>query len=185
MPVMGEKEAVMAEDQPNPFAAPPADPPQQQQDPPKSDPPPKDDPDDDTPANVDPAVKGVLAKERKAAREALSRATAAEAKLQEIADKDKSEQQRLTDRAEKAERELEKANHAVLRTQVAAEAGLPAKMAARLQGGTKEEMQADAKDLLADIGASSRRDPDQGRGDTNDPATGGGMSGWMRAASSR
>jgi hypothetical protein len=188
MPVMGDKEAVMAEDQPNPFATPAATPAKDAQTPAAAPPatgaaPPADDEANDPP-NADPAVKGVLAKERKAAREANARATAAEAKLQEIADKDKSATELLTRRAETAEREAATANAKVLRSEVAAEAGLTPALAARLQGSTKEELQADAKELQKLLGGgSTSRDPDQGRGDTSDPATGGGMSSWMRSAS--
>ncbi len=170
----------MADDQPNPFASKQNAPNHPADDPKTPDPTPKE-PESDDPPNADPAVKSVLAKERKAARDATARATAAEAKLQEIADKDKGELQRATERAEKAEREAGQATTRALRLEVAADKGLSAALAARLQGSTREELESDATELLKLTGAGTpaRRDPDQGRGDT-DPAKDGGMSAWMR-----
>ncbi|HHV20808.1 MAG TPA: DUF4355 domain-containing protein [Propionibacterium sp.] len=58
--------------------------------------------------------------------------------------------EKATTRAEKAEAELAKAQAAALRAEVAAAKGLPAELAARLTGATREELEADA-DALAKL----------------------------------
>lgn len=68
----------------------------------------------------------------------------------------KTELQKATDRAEKAEQALAAAQAQALRSQVAASVGLPAEMAARLQGSTQAELEADAKTLAGLIGKSTQ-----------------------------
>jgi hypothetical protein len=95
--------------------------------------------------------KAALDKERTARREAERRAKdgdAAMARLKEIEDAQKSEQQKLTERAEKAEREAAEAKVSLMRRDVAADKQLPPAMADRLRGTTREELEADADELL-------------------------------------
>lgn len=68
----------------------------------------------------------------------------------------KTELQKATDRAEKAEQALATAQAQALRSQVAAAAGLPAEMAARLQGATQAELEADAKTLATLVAKPGR-----------------------------
>jgi len=85
--------------------------------------------------------------------EAQAKANADAAKrLAEIEDASKSEQQRLEERATAAEKRLEETEARLLRAEVASDKGLPAALAARLTGTTKEELEADAEQLLALVG---------------------------------
>jgi hypothetical protein len=70
-------------------------------------------------------------------------------RVKEFEDRDKSEQEKLEERAKAAEESARKAEEARLRAEVALDKGLPKALAARLQGATLEEMQADADALLA------------------------------------
>jgi hypothetical protein len=69
-------------------------------------------------------------------------------KLQED---NKSELQKAQDAAANATKELEASKLSQLRAEVAADRGVPASLAKRLQGTTKEEMIADADAVLADL----------------------------------
>ncbi|EHN09414.1 hypothetical protein PAI11_37480 [Patulibacter medicamentivorans] len=69
----------------------------------------------------------------------------AETRLQEIADKDKTDAERATSRAEAAEARAGQ----LLRQNVAHRHGLPDEIADRLQGTTEEELIADAQKLAA------------------------------------
>ena len=103
--------------------------------------------------------------------------TAAE-RLTTLEDSQKTEAQKLTDRAESAERERDEIRTESLRFRIAAEKGLTPKQASRLRGTTEEELTADADDLLADFPSGPRRpngDVGQGPRDTpvvqDDPKT--------------
>lgn len=74
-----------------------------------------------------------------------------------LVESQKTEAQRLQDRADQAERDLAASRVEALRLRVAAEKGLTPKQAARLQGTTEDELNADADDLLAEFGASTKR----------------------------
>lgn len=76
-----------------------------------------------------------------------TRAQEAEAKIKEIADRDKTEHEKAVERAEQAEQRAAEAERRLLRREVADKAGLPASLAARLQGETEEELLEDAKQL--------------------------------------
>lgn len=69
-------------------------------------------------------------------------------RLKELEDKDKSESEKLSERATSAEKRAEEAEARALKAEVAHEKGLTAKQAKRLQGSTREELEADADDLL-------------------------------------
>jgi hypothetical protein len=86
--------------------------------------------------------------------EQQAKANADKAKrLDELEEASKSEQQKLMERAEAAEKAAADAQSRLLRAEVAAQKGLTAQMAARLVGSTKEELEADADELLADLAA--------------------------------
>lgn len=95
-----------------------------------------------------------LAKQNQAKYE--SNADAAK-RLAAIEESQKTEQQRLADRAEQAERRAAEAELRVLRAEVASAKGIPTGLAQRLHGSTREELEADADALLKDIPASPGR----------------------------
>ena len=74
---------------------------------------------------------------------------AAATKLAELEERDKSEQQRLADRAEAAEKRAAELELTTLRQEIGSAKGLTASQARRLYGTTREELEADADDLLA------------------------------------
>lgn len=85
--------------------------------------------------------------------EAQANADAAK-RLAEIEEAQKTETQKLTERAEQAERDRAAAVLESLRFRVAAEKGLTPKQAARLQGTTEDELKADADELLAEFAST-------------------------------
>jgi hypothetical protein len=114
------------------------------------------------------AGKKALDAERREKRAAERRAAELEARLKEFEDRDKTEAQKLAERAEKAEAELATLQAASLRAEVALEKGLTPAQAKRLIGSTREELEADADELLEALGQQSaprapRPDPNQGR----------------------
>lgn len=70
-------------------------------------------------------------------------------KAQELEESQKSEQQKVLERAEAAEKRAAAAETELLRLQVGAAKGLTPAQARRLVGTTAEELEADADDLLA------------------------------------
>ncbi len=77
------------------------------------------------------------------------------AKFDQADEANKSELQKALDRAEKAEKDLTPAQTQVARLEVALEKGLTLTQAKRLVGTTKDELAADADELLADLGGKS------------------------------
>jgi hypothetical protein len=71
------------------------------------------------------------------------------AKFDELDQASKSEQERLTERLAAAEARAAEIEGRALRLEVAAENGLTPAQAKRLVGSTREELEADAKELLA------------------------------------
>lgn len=123
-----------------------------------------------TPDLGDPGKKA-LAEERAAKKAAEKRATDAEARLKKLDEEKLSDQEKATRRAEEAEQRATAAESRALRLEVVTETGLPAAMAGRLQGATKEELLADAeslKSLLAPATATN----DDGAGGTDSPPNG-------------
>lgn len=134
-----------------------------------------------------------LQAERQARREAEQRLKELEPlaqKYREFEDSQKTEVQRLNERLSAAEQRAQKAELTGLRIQVAAAAGLTPEQAARLQGGTREELEADAsalKELFAPAPTSADRpavrtpvaqlQPGATPPDTSGPAD---MNAWMR-----
>ncbi|MFD7996841.1 hypothetical protein [Streptomyces mexicanus] len=121
---------------------------------------------EDVTANLSDAGKKALVEERKARTAAERQARAAQKqledlskRLQEFEDRDKTEAQKLAERATAAEKTAAAAQAELMRYRVAAEKKLPAELAARLQGSTPEEMAEDAEKLLALFNAQQRQTP--------------------------
>jgi len=127
----------------------------------------------DTPAegggqDLGDAGKRAIAEERAARREAEKQRKELEARLKELEplaakakrleEASKSEAEKLSEKLSAAETRAAEAEQRLLRAEVAAEKGLTAKQARRLVGTTREELEADADDLLAVFGAS--KDPE-------------------------
>lgn len=91
-------------------------------------------------------------------------------RLAEIEEAQKTAEQKLTDRATAAEREAEQARTKLLRYEIAAKKKLPAEWAARLQGSTPEELEADADQLLQALGAQQQRQTPSYDGGVRKPA---------------
>jgi len=87
-------------------------------------------------------------KAREQETRAKANASAAE-KLAAFEDRDKTEAQKLTERAEAAEKRATDLESRAVRLEVASEKGLTPAQAKRLVGTTREELEADADDLLA------------------------------------
>lgn len=100
------------------------------------------------------AGKKALDAERKARRDAETKAKDLETRLQAIEDKDKTEVDRLTDENAKLKADLATATVGGARMRVALEKGLTATQAKRLVGDTEDELLADADELLADLGGA-------------------------------
>jgi len=101
-------------------------------------------------------VRGDVAK-LKTERDSLA------AKLQEHDDKDKSEAQKLQERAEAAEQKLAAAERNAMVASVALKKGLTEAQAKRLIGTTVEELEADADELLATFTPEPGQEPVPGR----------------------
>lgn len=95
------------------------------------------------------AGKQALVKERQAAKAAEKRAADAEARIKEFEDRDKSEAQKLQEERDALVAERDTLRTQTLRRDVADEKGLTAAQAKRLVGSTREELEADADDILA------------------------------------
>lgn len=105
------------------------------------------------------AGKAALDRERKARREAEKQLTELQKRLKEIEDKDLSEVDKL--RKQVAELTSERDGHALkaLRLEVAAAKGLSPAQAKRLVGSTKEELEADADEILEAFPAKNGATP--------------------------
>lgn len=127
------------------------------------------------------AVKAALARERKAALAADRARKAAEARAKQYEDRDKTEAQRLEERATAAESRLGPIEQENARLRVALSKGLPADLVDRLRGQTPEELSADADALLALVGPTrSPVPPTFGGGPRTPPPTGGSMNDLIR-----
>jgi predicted RNase H-like nuclease (RuvC/YqgF family) len=85
---------------------------------------------------------------RKRAKEAEDKVSTLEARLDELEGKDKSEVEKLTAKLAEYDRKAQEAEQRALRAEVAASKGLTPAQAKRLQGGSLEELEADADELL-------------------------------------
>lgn len=93
---------------------------------------------------------------RAALKKANKEAETSRRRLKEIEDRDKTEQQKLAEKAAGLEATATAAQLKALRYEVALEKGLPKSLAVRLQGQTVEEMQADADELMSTIAPKQR-----------------------------
>jgi hypothetical protein len=115
------------------------------------------------------------------ARDAEKEARALAAKVKEYEDRDKSEQEKLEERATTAEQRAAAAERQLLRFEVATAKSLPPALADRLQGDTKKALEEDADRLLELVKPSGKPtgDIDAGRGEGGGDAS---MNDLMRAA---
>ena len=95
------------------------------------------------------AGKKALEAERRNARAAAKERDALAARLKEFEDRDKSEADKAIERAAAAEARVTQLEAHATRLEVAFENGLTPAQAKRLVGSTREELEADAKELLA------------------------------------
>lgn len=114
------------------------------------------------------AGKKALDAERREKRAAEKRAADLEARLKEFEDRDKTESTRAIERAEAAEKAAAAAEARALRLEVAAEKGLTPAQAKRLVGESREELEADASELLETFKPASDESPDEGVTDSLD-----------------
>jgi hypothetical protein len=101
---------------------------------------------------------------RKNEQQAKANAAAAR-RLEEIENASKSEAERLTARAEAAEKLASEHESRALRLEVASEKGLTPAQAKRLVGNSRDELEADADEILRDFPPPTKRpsgDVDQG-----------------------
>lgn len=130
------------------------------------------------PAQAQPEAKAETdwkAEARKWEQRARENKSAAD-KLAEIEESSKSEAQKLAERAEKAEAALRETTATALRNEIALTKGLTPSQAKRLVGSTREELEADANELLADLAAAAgprapKPDANQGRSGAGGPKT--------------
>jgi cell division septum initiation protein DivIVA len=115
------------------------------------------------PSDLGDAGKRALAAERKRARDEKKRADDLAAKLKEFEDRDKSESQRAAEAAAEAAKRADAAETRALRLEVAHDKGLTPGQAKRLVGATREELEADADEILADFSPKETRDDDERR----------------------
>lgn len=106
------------------------------------------------------AGKKALEAERRDKRAAERRAAELEARLKEFEDRDKSESARAIERAEAAEKAAAAAEARALRLEVASEKGLTPAQAKRLVGESREELEADADELLETFKPAASSDDD-------------------------
>lgn len=105
---------------------------------------------------------------------------AAARRLEELENASKSETERLNARAEAAEKLAADSQSQALRLSVAFEKGLTPGQAKRLAGSTREELLADADEVLRDFPASKRPSGDADQGHRSGPPAAQDMNSWMR-----
>lgn len=113
-------------------------------------------------ADIPPEVKRALTKANKEAEQLRL-------KLKEFEDRDKTEHQKLAESHAAAEQRAKDAELRATRLEVAADKGLTSAQAKRLVGTTREEVEADADEVLRDFPTAAkpgvktpRPDPSQG-----------------------
>lgn len=98
----------------------------------------------------------------------------------QIEEQSKTELERMTARAEQAEQAMKRAEHERARLQVATAKGLPPELAARLQGESQEELEADADQLSQLLAAKQEESTEATNGNgftlnVSESQTGGGV----------
>lgn len=96
---------------------------------------------------------------RRALSKANKEAETLRLKLQEYEDRDKTEAEKVAERANAAEAKAAQAESRALRLEVAFEKGLTPAQAKRLVGGTREELEADADELLETFKPAEQQKP--------------------------
>lgn len=100
------------------------------------------------------AGKKALEAERRKAREAAKERDTLAARLKEFEDRDKSDSEKAAERLTAAEKRAADAEARATRLDVAFEKGLTPAQAKRLVGNTREELEADADEILRDFPAA-------------------------------
>lgn len=106
---------------------------------------------DDRGQTPEPLTAEYVKELRQEARATRKQLEAAEARLRDFEDREKTEQQKLAERAERAEQAAADATGRLLRFEVAADKKLTSDWVERLRGETREELEADADRLLAQL----------------------------------
>jgi hypothetical protein len=102
----------------------------------------------ETEPSTDEAKPDIPKEVQAALRKANKEAETLRLKLKEIEDRDKTEAQKLAERAAAAEQERDALKLTAMRQRIALEKGLPPQLADRLKGSTEDEMSEDADALL-------------------------------------
>lgn len=131
----------------------------------------------DTPAPAAPKDDGTATPDRlpddhplvKAYQATKKQLADAKGQVKDFEDAKKTEQERLTDRASDLEKQLTDAERNAARYEIALEKGLTKSQAKRLVGSTREELEADADELLADLGVTTE-DPEDAEGEKPAPS---------------
>lgn len=89
--------------------------------------------------------------------------------LEQLKEADKTEAQKAADRATEAEKRATEAEAKALRLEVAQDKGLTPAQAKRLAGTSKEELEADADELLATFAPASNDDEGDPKGTSRRP----------------
>jgi hypothetical protein len=113
-------------------------------------------------------VKEILRKNRQAVRDAEKARGDAEARVKTFEDADKTALELAQESATTEKSRADAAERRALVLEVAAEKGLTAKQATRLHGSTREELAADADELLADLKPAGNGEPEE----PEEPGTG-------------
>ncbi len=115
------------------------------------------------------AVSNAIRAEREAARAAGRERDELAAKVREYEDAKKSDQEKLDERAQEADRRATDAETRLLRYEVAAAKNVPLNQAHRLAGTTKEELEADADEFLKSLGEQATTSFDGGARESHEP----------------
>lgn len=102
--------------------------------------------------------EGYVKKLREEAAGWRTKAQGYEQQVKEFEDSNKTEQEKLNERLSGAETRATQAEDELLRFKVAVQKKLPVELIGRMRGGTQEELEADAEELLKLV-APDERDP--------------------------
>jgi hypothetical protein len=117
----------------------------------------------DTKVTPDDDWKSKSRKHEDRAKSLQSELEKAQARIEEFESASKSDTEKLTDRATKAEKSVADLNAEVARLRVAMKKNLTEAQAKRLIGETEEELEADADQLLADFQKSEKSEEDESK----------------------
>jgi hypothetical protein len=121
---------------------------------------------------------------REESTRAKANATAAE-RLAALEESQKTEAQKVAERAELAEKRAAESERDLARYKVAVLKKLPAELAERLRGDTAEELAADADALLALLKTTTDLKPDPSQGNRTSASAAPDMNSLLRAAAGR